>query len=312
MIRFLIINLLFALLIQNSWATCKSVQLREQLVLETCLEEKHDSRKLPYVVKVRQKITNVSTKPLAVWGYFDPFISGGKSIISAYESPPLYRHRLNPLQSVSFNFPLNNEFLKQFEATNVYYIEQSMRVGVSDDLSLKTPPEINEFDWSKSYISFDRVRLLPTLKVFAAEKHAIEATSVPRALDECEQSKTDEIEGVHMNGCLTKTFLYSFEFENNRLEPIYVACPKSVGNRFDVAGYTPSKTFKNPDKAKETDQLFLLRPAQTLQLRYPVADIIPFTKGTTSLSLKPRCNFYNWYEPRNFQMIWHMHFDVTI
>ena len=129
---------------------------------------------------------------------------------------------------------------------------------------------------------------------------------------ECEQSKTNEIEGVHINGCLSKTFLFSVEFENKRPEPIYVACPKSVDNRFDVFGYTSNKTFKNPDKIKETDQLFLLRPAQTLQLRYPVADIIPFTKGTTSLSLRPRCIFYNWYEPRNFEMIGYMHFDVTM
>jgi hypothetical protein len=293
-------------------ATCKSVQLRDQLVAENCIEEKLDTRGLPFIVGVRQTITSVDTAPIAVWSYFDVRISADTFIYPPTPGPQnsLHRYVLKPGQSRSFYLAIQTLPAAQLSAGKFYDVWLWNPIGVSKDLGLKTLPPINEGDWTEEKSSFLRKRLLPTPTEFVVDKKAIEASSPSGVAPACDQRQSQQSRGVTIQACVSGKQFITVEFANQRAEPIYIACPKNVAERILVLAQTPGKLYSSAKHGSQEELLFLLRPTQSMQMQAALQNVVPKEKAVQAITIRSRCVFDDWFQPRSrespnsFQFEW--------
>ena len=293
-------------------AECKSAALQDQLRYEVCLNERPDSRGLPYAVSLKLSVTNTSNAALAVWGYFDPIVY--LPTLQEYPVPRLERFVLRPNESRSAIQELQKLIPRDYvlDPAKLYEVWVNNSFKTYDDLSLKTQPELGSFDnWSSPTISFDLRRMHPTPTKFVPDKTAVDASDVERVAEKCVHVRQSDVAGVSVAGCITQSMQFALELKNNRAEPVYVACPKTESNRWNVRAITSDGLKKSTSPLDESDVLFLLREGQSLQMRHGFIDQVPLAKGISTLVVENRCRVYNWYEPTQFRWFRFFRFDFS-
>lgn len=321
-------------------AECKSAALQDRLRYDVCLNERLDSRGLPYAVSLKLSVTNTSNAALAVWGYFDavvyhptlekhpssgpfptpePFLPRPNESRSAIHElqklvPRPERFVLRPNESRSAIHELQKLVPRDhtLDGTEVHEVWVKNSFKTYDDLSLKTQPELDSFDnWSSSSISFGLRRLLPTPPKFVPDETAVDASHVERVAEKCVHVRQLDVARVSVEGCITQSMQFAMELKNNRADPVYVSCPKTESNRWNVMAITSDGLKKSASPLDESDVLFLLREAQSLQMRHGFTDQVPLATGISKLVVVNRCRVYNWYEPTQFRVFKIFQFDFS-
>jgi hypothetical protein len=226
-----LISFLVCAVAPSAFSNCKTATLDSYLTAESCIEEKADSRQLNYITGARQTLTNVYSKPLAVWTDFDWVISGKEQTVFSSGRPDS-AFILLPNQSKTFQLDIGKDTptSKQPSAFEQYALVFKNKAQVSEDLNLKKHTDMarkldgNPSAWSEALTVFNPIRLFPIPTQFVADVKSIPASSVFRRELRCIKQNSKMIKSLQLNACLEKDMSVAIDISNKGAEPVYLIC----------------------------------------------------------------------------------------